>query len=158
MRHDHLEHRFVEQFPEPLEPGILYVSMEYGSVAHSCCCGCGEEIVTPLTPTDWKISYNGETISLHPSVGSWTLPCRSHYVIRQNRVIVAPPWTDRQVEAERQRDQRAKARHYEIRPTAHDKLQDHVPAEANAVVPDTKAVETPNWLRRFIRWLGGADK
>ena len=111
MRHSDLEHRFVETFPETLEPGVLYVSMEFGSAAHSCCCGCGEEVVTPLTPTDWNISYDGETITLHPSVGSWTLPCRSHYVIRRNRVIEAPPWSDAEVAAERRRDRWAKAAH-----------------------------------------------
>ena len=40
MRHEVLEHRFVEHFPDWLEPGLLYVSLKFGSVAHSCCCGC----------------------------------------------------------------------------------------------------------------------
>jgi len=155
MRYDYLEHRFVEAFPEPLEPGILYVSMEYGSVAHSCCCGCGEEIVTPLTPTDWNIMYNGETISLHPSVGSWTLPCRSHYVIRENKVIVAPPWSERQVDAERKRDRRAKARYYGTEPDLQVVAEAQTP-EAEASVLVTEAVAKPNWLRRFMNWLGGS--
>ena len=73
IQHKTLDHSFVDSFPDTLAPGILYVSFEYGSAAHSCCCGCGEEVVTPLTPTDWNITYDGETITLHPSVGSWTL-------------------------------------------------------------------------------------
>lgn len=112
MRHKALDHRFVDSFPDPLAHGILYVSLEYGSAAHSCCCGCGEEVVTPLTPTDWHIIYDGETITLHPSVGSWTLPCRSHYVIRRNRVLEAPSWSDAEVAAERRRDRQAKARYF----------------------------------------------
>lgn len=112
IRHKALDHRFVDSFPDPLAPGILYVSLEYGSAAHSCCCGCGEEVVTPLTPTDWHINYDGETITLHPSVGSWTLPCRSHYVIRRNKVIEAGPWSDADVAAERRRDRKAKARYF----------------------------------------------
>lgn len=112
IRYKTLDHRFVDSFPDPLAPGILYVSLEYGSVAHSCCCGCGEEVVTPLTPTDWHVIYDGETITLHPSVGSWTLPCRSHYVIRRNRVIEAPSWSDTEVAAERRRDRQAKARYF----------------------------------------------
>lgn len=112
MLHHALEHRFVESFPDSLEPGILYVSLEYGSAAHSCCCGCGEEVVTPLTPTDWNITFDGETITLHPSVGSWSLACRSHYVIRRGKVIEAPPWTDAEVASERHRDRRAKARYF----------------------------------------------
>ena len=112
MKHHTLEHRFLKHIPDTLEPGVLYISLEYGSVAHSCCCGCGEEVMTPLTPTDWKLIFDGETISLHPSVGSWTLPCRSHYVIKQSRVCVAAPWTDRQISAERRRDRLAKSGHY----------------------------------------------
>ena len=114
MRHSHLKHRFVDHIPEKVEPGVLYVSMEYGTAAHSCCCGCGEEVVTPFTPTDWKMTFDGETVSLHPSVGNWSLACRSHYVIKRGRVIEAGPWTDEQVAAERRRDRAAKARHYGI--------------------------------------------
>lgn len=112
MRHSRLEHRFVEHIPERVEPGVLYISMEFGTVAHSCCCGCGEEVVTPLTPTDWKLIFDGETVSLHPSIGNWSLSCRSHYVIRRGRVIEAELWTDERIEEERRRDRAAKARHY----------------------------------------------
>ena len=112
IRHRSLEHRFVEHIPDDLQPGLLYVSLEYGSVAHSCCCGCGEEIFTPLTPTDWKIVFDGETISLTPSVGNWNLPCRSHYVIRQGRAIEAGPWTEEQISAELRRNRIAKSRQY----------------------------------------------
>lgn len=148
MRDNVLEHRFVESFPEVLEPGVLYVSFEYGSVAHSCCCGCGEEVVTPLTPTDWKITYDGEKVTLHPSVGSWTLPCRSHYVIRRNRVIEAPPWSYAEVAAERRRDRRAKAVHFGLEAP-----------EGTEAAPTTKNPEilptVSGWRERFFRWLRG---
>ena len=152
MRYEKLDHHFVEQFPERLEPGILYVSMEYGSVSHSCCCGCGEEIVTPLTPTDWKITYDGETISLNPSVGSWTIACRSHYVIRNNQVIEAPPWSDRQVSEERKRDRRAKARHF--KPEAGE-VGETVGQEVDRSEPmpiDREVGIDINWRDRFARW------
>lgn len=112
IRHKRLEHRFVENIPERLEPGVLYVSMNYATSAHSCCCGCGEEVIAPFTPTDWKMTFDGETVSLRPSIGSWTLKCRSHYVIDRSKVIEAEPWTDEQVAARRRRDRVAKARFY----------------------------------------------
>ena len=112
MRFKRLEHRFQKNIPEFLEPGVLYVSMEYATAAHSCCCGCGEEIVTPFTPTDWKMIFNGRTISLWPSIGNWSLPCRSHYIVREGAVIEARPWTDEEISAERKRDRAAKARYY----------------------------------------------
>jgi len=108
-----LQHRFVKNAPETLEPGILYVSMEFGSVVHSCCCGCGEEVVTPLTPTDWKLMYDGETVSLCPSIGNWTLKCKSHYIIKRSRVIESGAWTPAQIATERSRDAMAKAKFYD---------------------------------------------
>lgn len=83
--------------PDQLESGVLYISIEYGTAVHSCCCGCGEEVVTPITPTDWTLIYDGETISLSPSIGNWKIPCRSHYFIEQSRVIDAKIWNDKQV-------------------------------------------------------------
>jgi hypothetical protein len=112
IRHDRMEHRFVRHLPSQLEPGVLYISMEYATAAHSCCCGCGEEVVTPFTPTDWKMTYDGETVSLRPSIGNWSLACRSHYVIERGRVMEALPWTDEQVAAGRRMDRVAKDTHY----------------------------------------------
>lgn len=112
MKHTRLSHRFVQYVPETLEPGVLYISLDYGTVAHSCCCGCGEEVVTPLTPTDWWIIFDGESVSLRPSVGSWTLPCRSHYVITRGHVVEAGRWSVEEIENERRRDRLAKSAYY----------------------------------------------
>lgn len=112
MKHTRLEPRFVKGVPRELEPGVLYVSMEYGTVVHSCCCGCRLEVVTPLTPTDWELTFDGESVSLWPSVGNWNLPCRSHYVIRKNRVIEAGPWSQARVEKAQRREQAARAQYY----------------------------------------------
>lgn len=148
MRHEVLEHRFVEHFPDWLEPGLLYVSLKFGSVAHSCCCGCGEEVVTPLTPTDWNITYDGETITLHPSVGSWTLPCRSHYVIRHGRVVEAPPWADAKIAAERRRDRRAKASYFGREPD----MATMSPSEAVAEAADGAGAPFESWWHRMCIW------
>ncbi|TNZ32157.1 hypothetical protein CGK50_24620, partial [Vibrio parahaemolyticus] len=43
LKHTHLAHKFVRSIPKQLEPGILYVSMEYATAIHSCCCGCGNQ-------------------------------------------------------------------------------------------------------------------
>lgn len=112
MRHQTLEHRFVRNVPRELDPGVLYISMDYATAVHSCCCGCGDRVVTPFTPTDWRMTFDGESISLHPSVGNWNQKCRSHYVIQQSRVLVAGPWSRAQIDAEGRRDKKAKAAHY----------------------------------------------
>jgi len=110
--HSRLEHRFIDRIPRSLEPGVLYISMEYATAAHSCACGCGQEVMTPITPTDWSLTFDGESVSLWPSIGNWQLACRSHYIVDQGRVVRSGAWTPRQIEGERRRDKAAKARHY----------------------------------------------
>ncbi|UXI66130.1 DUF6527 family protein [Tahibacter amnicola] len=88
-----LTHEFVDFVPEQLEPGTLYVSIRYKSASHLCCCGCGEKVVTPLSPTGWRLTYDGKTVSLSPSIGNWNLACRSHYWIERNRVEWAETWS-----------------------------------------------------------------
>lgn len=89
-----LVHKFVEQVPENLENGVVYVSIPFSTVIHKCCCGCGHEVVTPLSrTTGWQLTFDGESISLHPSIGNRALPCRSHYWIERNQVVWAG-WLD----------------------------------------------------------------
>src|SRR5258705_12208476 len=98
IAHRHIEHRFVTYIPEQLEPGILYVSMEYATAVHLCCGGCQREIVTPLSPAQWRVTFDGESVSLYPSVGNWNLPCRSHYILSNGQVIEASSWCDEEVD------------------------------------------------------------
>ena len=81
-----LTHKFVEHIPDELANGVLYISMQFGTVVHKCACGCGEEVVTPLGPAEWQLTFNGRTISLEPSIGNWSFPCRSHYYIEDSDV------------------------------------------------------------------------
>jgi hypothetical protein len=99
-----LEHVFVEHLPERLDDGVLYLALPIGTVAHRCCCGCGLEVVTPLSRTDWSVVYDGETVSLYPSIGNWSFPCRSHYWIRYNEVRWAPRWSQAWIDAGREHD------------------------------------------------------
>ena len=91
MRHFKLTPVFVEHIPASLDQGKLYISCQYLAVIHLCACGCGVEVSTPLHPTGWKLTFDGESVSLYPSVGNWSEKCQSHYIIRNNRVI----WGDR---------------------------------------------------------------
>jgi len=108
-----LTHEFVEFIPDDLKEGVVYVSIPYATVAHKCCCGCGKEVVTPLSPTDWKLIFDGNTISLHPSIGNWSFPCRSHYWIRNNRVQWAEKWSQERIDAGRSYDRRAKETYFD---------------------------------------------
>src|ERR1043166_4901099 len=95
MKRDRITFQFVEFMPkeQDLEEGTVYVSVTYSTAIHKCCCGCGNKVVTPISPTDWTLIFDRDTISLDPSIGSWSLPCRSHYWITRNMVEWAAPWT-----------------------------------------------------------------
>jgi len=111
-------HRFVEEIPRQLEPATLYISLEYGTVVHLCCCGCGEEVVTPLSPVDWKLICDGETVSLDPSIGSWNLPCRSHYWITRGRVRWSYDFSDDEIAETRHEDRRRRREFHSLRRAA----------------------------------------
>jgi len=87
-----MKHKFVKNIPDDIEDGIIYISMVYGTAVHKCCCGCGNEVVTPFSPTAWKLIFDGESVSLYPSVGNWNFDCRSHYWIKENRAIWCKQW------------------------------------------------------------------
>lgn len=103
MTLDSLVHEFVEHVPVELAEGVLYISIQFQTTVHRCCCGCGNEVVLPLRPTAWRLTYDGESVSMWPSVGNWSFPCRSHYVISNGDVRWRGEWTPEQIEAGRRR-------------------------------------------------------
>ncbi len=100
---------FVDAIPDRLEEGILYICERYRTAAHKCCCGCGEEVITPLTPVDWSVRKEGNAVSLMPSIGNWSFGCKSHYWIRRNQVVWAENLSQRQIDQVRARDKSDKA-------------------------------------------------
>lgn len=115
LRHEVLKHEFVEYIPEDLNEGVVYVSIKYATAVHKCCCGCGNEVTTPISPTDWRLIFDGESVSLEPSIGNWSFPCRSHYWITRNRVRWAPRWSEKEIAAARARERAAKERYFYAR-------------------------------------------
>ena len=104
MRRTTITHEFVEFIPGEREEGVLYVSTRFRVATHSCFCGCGRKVVTPLSPAQWALIFDGATVSLVPSIGNWQSPCRSHYWIQHDRVRWAGQWTESQIAAGRERD------------------------------------------------------
>lgn len=105
MRQTRLKPQFVEFVPDQLDDGVLYISERFRTCSHKCCCGCGDEVVLPLSPAEWQLSRDGDFVSLWPSVGNWDYPCRSHYVIRRNQVRWAASMTAHQIRRVKQRDE-----------------------------------------------------
>ena len=107
-----LTHKFIEFIPRELEANTIYVSIPYATVIHNCCCGCGNRVVTPLSPTDWKLIFDGRSISLEPAIGNWSFACRSHYWIKKNRAVWSDEWADEEVAEARREDVQARAVYY----------------------------------------------
>jgi hypothetical protein len=143
-----LRHEFVEFIPNRLDDGVLYISWVYATVSHNCCCGCGTEVVTPLAPSEWSLTFDGVTVSLAPSVGNWSLPCQSHYWIRRNNVVWARRWYREEIEAGRDYDHA-------------DQEQPHVPSGGKPEEPPsgserstTAAPARPAaWSTSIWRWF-----
>ncbi|MBB3701255.1 hypothetical protein KMW28_03665 [Flammeovirga yaeyamensis] len=89
---------FLEEIPEEIKDNTLYVSMEYATAIHNCMCGCGNKVITPLSPKDWNLLYDGETISLSPSIGNWNFNCESHYWIKKNKIVRAIDWPEKNID------------------------------------------------------------
>jgi hypothetical protein len=119
-----LTYEFVEYIPNDLKDGTIYVSLAFAIVAHKCCCGCGNEVITPISPTDWQLTFDGESISLYPSIGNWNFECKSHYWIIRNRVKWARRWSQKEIESGRAHDWLAKERYFDstTTPTLNDKI------------------------------------
>ncbi|MFB7085771.1 DUF6527 family protein [Streptomyces sp. NPDC056296] len=112
-----------------MDAGVLYISVPYRTCGHLCCCGCGQEVVTPLSPAQWSFTYDGESVSLTPSIGNWSLPCQSHYWIRDGRVRWSRRYSPAEIDRNRDRDRRLLAQG-----------------------PGSREPAQPSWLRRLLQF------
>lgn len=97
--------------PDIIEDGVLYISLDYRTVIHNC--GCGSEVNTPLSPTGWKMIYNGEAVTLEPSVGNWSFDCKSHYWITDGKIDWASTWSDDKIKKMRKAETSERDKYYE---------------------------------------------
>lgn len=105
----------VHYIPKQLEPGVLYVSEEYGAAAHLCACGCGSKVRTPLGPTEWSFRETEDGPSLSPSIGNWQQACKSHYVIRRGEIVWCEEWTPELIAFGRHREEQRRHSYFEER-------------------------------------------
>lgn len=92
------------------------------------------------------MTFDGESVTLNPSVGNWNQDCRSHYVIEKNHVIESGQWSDARVEAERRRDKRAKADYYGRAP-------EPTRLDVAPTLPTDDTAQTSGLWTRFWAWL-----
>lgn len=141
-----LAHEFVEFIPDDLKEGMLYISETHGTAVHKCCCGCGREVVTPLSPTGWRLTFDGKSVSLYPSIGSWSLPCQSHYFITRNMVVWAPKWSTEEIARGRAQEARAKERY-------HARIQAPAAPETTPGAPPASPKLRESLWQKIKRWF-----
>ena len=145
-----MQHKFVEFMPGHIQEGIIYISPEYGTVIHLCACGCGEEVNTPLSPTGWKLTYDGKNIALDPSIGNWNFDCRSHYWIKNNEVVWAENWSDTHVKYKRDHDRKQSDKYYRI---GRPEKKGYEPEPDNLKKEPPAQILKPFW-KRVLGWFG----
>lgn len=91
---------------------MLYVARQFAAAVHLCACGCGEKVSTPLSDMEWKLLESNGSPSLFPSIGNWQSPCRSHYWIRNGRIVWAEAWTDAQIAAGQRSEMERRQAHF----------------------------------------------
>lgn len=107
-----LAHKFVISIPNVLNERTHHVSVDYATVVYKFCCGCRRKVVTPLTPTNWTLIYEGVSILLDPSIGNGSFKCRSHYWMSRSTVRWARQWPGSKIAAGRAQNRRLKQRYY----------------------------------------------
>lgn len=58
------------------------------------------------------MTYDGKTVSLHPSVGNWSFPCRSHYWIDRNEIRWSHAFDDAEIRRVRKTNKIRRRRYY----------------------------------------------
>lgn len=135
----------VESFPRPLEAGVLYYSERFSGAAHACACGCGKEVITPISPVQWRITRNARGVSLRPSIGNWNFPCRSHYWIIDSTVRWSADMTEDQIRAGRAYNSALREQYFRAKN-----------AERSLPAPQhSPPVNRRSLLTRLINWLSG---
>ncbi len=144
---------FVDSFPDQLADSTLYVSIMFATAAHQCCCGCGLQVITPFSPADWRLIFEGKFVSLEPSIGNWSFPCKSHYWITRNTVDWAKPYSKQQIQATRELDARVKDEYLATVRSANTASPAPVIPVPHTPPPSNTSVDS--WWFKFKRWWHG---
>lgn len=138
----------VASLPERLKPNILYVTVDKDVAGHLCACGCGREVITPISPTDWEVSFSRRGTSLSPSIGNWAFPCRSHYFIWDDAVVWARDMSDNAIEIGRRRSSECKQRYYDHQAGLHQ----YTTTETQNMPAPVAPVPSRSPVRKLMAW------
>lgn len=144
---------YVERMPDRLDDGHLYISESRNLALHKCCCGCGEEVVTPLnSKAGWQVIKDGHKVSLYPSIGNWNFACQSHYWIKNNRVEWSYQMTSKEIVRVQARDLKDTQAHI----AQQNAMKGMHTKASSAVTSKPKATASQlGWFQKLANWLFG---
>ena len=89
MRINKLEPIFLDEIPDKIKEGKLYISKKYGVAILLCACGCLGKTVMPLSKDEWILTGSESEVTLRPSIGNWSYEqpnYHAHYHITNNKI------------------------------------------------------------------------
>ena len=91
--------------------------------------------------------YNGETISLKPSVGNWSFDCKSHYWIINNDVEWSSKWSDEKIRKVRKMESSERQEYYT------NKNSENIDNDSSDLIdiPVSKPIKK-RWFQNLVFW------
>jgi hypothetical protein len=83
-----IEPVFIETIPDILEENKIYISEQNKVSIHLCLCGCKTEVVLIIGYPHWNHFIKNDKLTIVPSIGNFQIPCKSHYVITNNKANI----------------------------------------------------------------------
>jgi len=100
-------------------------------------------VITPLSPVQWRLTDGPDGPSLRPSIGNWSLPCRSHYWISRGRVKWAGDLSDDKI-------REGRVANALLREVYFDAINAPPDLAYDAMSPPTRK---QGWIARVITWV-----
>ncbi|HEU4608271.1 MAG TPA: DUF6527 family protein, partial [Chitinophagaceae bacterium] len=91
------------------EGGWLYLITRYAAQQKRGRIKYGNKVVTPII---LRLTFDGKSVSLYPSVGNWNFPCKSNYWIKKNVIEHSYSWSYKEIENERKKDSNRKTNYF----------------------------------------------
>lgn len=89
------------------------------------------------------MKFDGQTVTINPSIGNWSFACQSHYILAYGRVRWADKWSRERIDLGRFLERERKERHYKGESLAPLPTLPREPASRAGI------------FARLARWLAG---
>ncbi|MEZ4977362.1 MAG: DUF6527 family protein [Flavobacteriaceae bacterium] len=89
--------------------------------------------------------YDGESVSLKPSIGNWSYDCQSHYWITKDEIRWSTSWTKEEIDSVRKHEISERQSYFENKKPVEEELE-------NVPIAQEKFDKNRSWLSRLFFW------